>query len=202
MTQRRFAPHPDTFVLTAIAVVVALIIVLAACSGDSNSDARQEDEATAAAQLNQFQQAQPVPQFNTSQLRQNLIEIETAQANTTATTSFMFLLAGAGESGPLVHECPSIGFPIPATYQLTNPDQIEGNRDGGYVAIPQLESTGIYTGDTTGTYVMCVGDDGEAFAFYHEGFVATVTGPAHWDVELGEIVMDGTSSAEFTETDE
>lgn len=171
------------------------ILALSASSCDDNG-ARQQEENTAEAQLNQFLQSQPIPRFNYSQLRQNLIEIETAQANSTATTSFMFLLSGSGATGPLVHSCPSIGFPIPSTYQLTNPQQVIG-RDSR-VAIPQLESNGVYTGDTTGTYVICVGDDGKPFAFYHEGFVATVTGPAHWDVEKGEIVMDGPSSAEFS----
>lgn len=186
--------------MAAVATVV-LAVTAVACSNEQ-SKAGQEEENVADDQLGQFLQAQPIPRFNSSQLRQNLIEIETAQANATATTSFMFLLASTGATGPLVHSCPSIGFPIPATYQLTNPQQIEGNRDGGYVAIPQLESNGVYTGDTTGTYVMCVGDDGKAFAFYHEGYVSTVTGPAHWDVAEGEIVMDGTSTAEFTSAED
>lgn len=183
--------------LTLVSIVIALIALVGACSSQG-SGPQQSEERVADQQLGQFLKSQPIPIFNSSQLRQNLIEIETAQANTTATTSFMFLLAGVGASGPLVHSCPSIGFPIPATYQLTSPDKIEGNRDGGYVATAQLESTGVYTGDTTGTYVMCIGEDGKPFAFYHEGFVATVTGPAHWDVEKGEIVMDGPSSAKFT----
>ena len=178
--------------------VLAGIVALTAC--EEKPSAVKDDERVAATQLDQFQKAQPVPQFNYSQLRQNLIEIETAQANATATTSFMFLLAGSGATGPLVHQCPSIGFPIPATYQLTNPQRgVEGANGRGY-SLPQIEANGVYTGDTTGTYVMCIGGDGKPFAFYHEGFVATVTGPAHWDNTLGEIVMDGTSSAEFTGT--
>jgi len=181
-------------------VIGGLMLLGVACS-DTGTKATKEEREVAGQQLTQFLQAQPIPSFNWSQLRQNLIEIETAQANTTATTSFMFLLAGVGESGPLVHSCPSIGFPIPATYQLTNPDQVTGNRDGGYATIAQLESTGVYTGDTTGTYVMCVDDDGEAYAFYHEGYVATVTGPAHWDTTLGEVVLDGPPSADFSEAE-
>jgi hypothetical protein len=182
---------------TKIMAALAAVALLGACSEDN--EGRVSEENTAEEQLSQFLKSQPIPRFNYSQLRQNLIEIETAQSNTTATTSLMFLLAGVGSSGPLVHSCPSIGFPIPATYQLTNPQQVIG-RDSR-VAIPQLESNGVYTGDTTGTYVMCVGEDGKAFAFYHEGYVATVTGPAHWDVTKGEIVMDGTSTAEFSETE-
>lgn len=183
--------------ITAGAAVVG-IFVLSAGSCDTNGESgRRSEEKTSDQQLDQFLQSQPIPRFNYSQLRQNLIEIQSAQANTTATTSFMFLMAGSGATGPLVYSCPSIGFPIPASYQLTNPEQKVA--DGAVIA--QIESTGVYGGETTATYVICVGDDGEAFAFSHEGFVSTVTGPAHWDVEAGEIVMDGASSAEFTEAE-
>lgn len=180
-------------------IAAAAVVLAAGCSGSTSGvKAANEDAKATASQLTQYQQAQPVPKFNYSQLRQNLIEIETAQANATATTSFMFLQSGAGATGPLVHWCPSIGFPIPATYQLTAPQfgAYSDNRDD--LVLPQMEATGVYTGDTTGTYVMCVGADGKPFAFYHEGFVSTVTGPAHWDITKGEIVMDGTSSAQFS----
>lgn len=184
----------------SIAIVAMLALGVAGCDKGAPTN---KEAVVAASQLDQFLQSQPVPVFNTSQLRQNLIELETAQAHTTATTTFMFLLAGVGTSGPMVHSCPSIGFPIPATYQLTNPQKaVEVHTDGSganpAVTVAQLESTGVYTGDTTGTYVMCVDPNGKAYAFYHEGYVSTVTGPAHWDTTKGEIVLDGPSSAPFT----
>jgi hypothetical protein len=181
-----------------IAAVALLITTLAACGGSHHNSANNQETKTAKAQLGQFLQSQPVPVFTHSQLRQNLIEIETAQANATATTSFMFLMAGSGTTGPLVQSCPSIGFPIPATYQLTNPDQIVNGDNGRVSTIAQLEANGVYTSGTTGTYVICVDPNGTPYAFYHEGFVSTVSGPAHWDNTKGEIVMDGASSAVFT----
>lgn len=189
--------------LIGLVLGLAMVVGLTACeTGQSGAAATKQDQAVATQQLSQFQQSQPVETHNWSQLRQNLIEIRRAEANTTATTSFMFLLAGVGETGPMIHSCPSIGFPIPATYQLSNPlrvEQYDTPGDGGAaVAIPQIEANGVYTGDTTGTYVMCVSKSGKPFAFYHEGYVATVTGPAHWDNARGEIVMDGESTATFT----
>lgn len=186
----------STFTIFSL-IILIFAIFMTSCSSDQE-DVLAKDEEAASDQLSQYQQAQPVPVFNYSQLRQNLIEIETAQANATVTSSFMFLLSGSGTTGPLVYQCPSIGFPIPATYQLTNPESAINGSNGRAFELPQIEATGVYTGDTTGTYVICVGDDGKPFAFYHEGFVATVTGPAHWDNSLGEIVMDGPSTAEFT----
>lgn len=185
--------------ISKIMAALLLMVGLASCQASNNPNKTTNTETKVArGQLDQFLQAQPIPTFTSSQLRQNLIEIETAQAHTTATTSFMFLMAGQGTTGPLVHSCPSIGFPIPATYQLTNPDQIVNGHDGRVSVISQLESNGVYTGDTTGTYVICVDPNGKAYAFYHEGFVATVTGPAHWDNNKGEIVMDGPSSTPFS----
>lgn len=102
----------------AIAILTIGLIGLSACDDQKGSNTQNKETDIATEQQDQFLQAQPIPSYNWSQLRQNLIEIETAQANTTATTSFMFLLAGVGESGPMVHSCPSIGFPIPADFTV------------------------------------------------------------------------------------
>ena len=179
--------------IQTLLAATALTVALVGCSDDLASSA---DEAIAEVQLGKFQQSQPVPVFDYSQLRQNLIEIETAQANATATTSFMFSKAANGATGSLVHSCPSIGFPIPATYSLTNPLKPAGYEDNA--TIGQLEANGVYTGDTTATYVICVDNNGKAYAFYHEGDVSTVAGPAKWDNTAGEIVITGAPSAEFS----
>ena len=175
--------------------LLAASILVAACSGEENTGARKDEAAVAETQLAGYLTAQPVPVFNWSQLRQNLIELQTAQANTTATTSFFF---NQGVADPIM-SCPSIGFPIPATYQLTNPDAVvqSGPRERGTVTVAQLEATGVYTADTSGTYVMCIDDGGQAFAFYWEGFVSTVTGPASWSD--GTIQLTGDSSFDFSE---
>ena len=179
-------------------MVAAMALTLTACgtSGNDKGSATNADQQLANEQLDQFQKSQPVPKYNWSQLRQNLIELEKAQADTTATTSFFF---NVGVKEPIT-VCPSIGFPIPATYQLTNPQQVISldtpGAGGAAVTIGQLEPTGVYTADTSGTYVICVGDDGKAYAQYWEGFVGTVSGPATWDGTA--IKLTGTSSADFT----
>jgi hypothetical protein len=169
------------------AVVAPLILLGAACEEGSKS--RQKEEKASEQALDQFLKSQPIPAFNWSQLRQNLIELQTAQANTTATTTFFF---NQGVQEPIT-VCPSIGFPIPSTAQLTNPEQKVNNKD---LTLPQLEATGIYTGESTGTYVICINDKGQAYAQYWEGFVSTVTGPATWDGV--KIVLTGAPSAEFS----
>lgn len=176
-----------------IAAAALAALALPACaSGQPSSIA--DDANQARQQLDRYQDTQPIPQFDWSQLRQNLIEINTAQAETTQTTSFFFNL---GTDQP-VASCPSIGFPIPSTAQLTNPDQAIGDigRNGSGAVVAQIEQTGVYTGDSSGTYAVCVAPDGAPYAFYWEGYIATVTGPAIF--EDGQIVLTGDPTFEFS----
>lgn len=183
-----------TITLAAITLLAALT---AGCTQES--EALREDREAAEANLNRLNDTQPVPEFPWTQIRQNLIEINRAQAETTQTTSFFFNM---GVVGP-ISSCPSIGFPIPTTAQLTNPKQAaRAGRDGSRFVVDQAEQTGIYTGDSTGTYVICVNAQGDAFAQYWEGFVATVSGPAEWDSDTQQIRLVGPPSFEFTEGQE
>jgi hypothetical protein len=179
-----------------IGLLVAVSLIAVGCN-EQKDNATERDTKTASEQLRQFQEAQPVPIFNSSQLRQNLIEIQTAQANATATTTFFF---NQGVTDP-IHSCPSIGFPIPGSYQLTNPEGVQrigGGSSWERFALPQLEATGVYTGDTTGTTVICVDEDGKGYAHWWEGFVSTVAGPAEWNTETKQVEMTGAPSAEFS----
>ena len=173
-------------------VVLATAAGVTACNTGSSST-RASEQAAATDALHQLLLAQPVPQFTFSQLRQNVIEIETAQAQATQTTSFFFNM---GVADP-VQTCPSVGFPIPSTDQLTNPDQFVGSHNGN-VTLPQSESTGVYTGDSTGTYVMCIDAQGRPYADYWEGFVQVVTGPATWDAAKHQVTLTGPPSFAFT----
>jgi hypothetical protein len=173
------------------AAIVAGALFCGACTDDKNESATERDEQASAQALDDLQSAHPTPSFERSQLRQNLIDIIGAQANATQTTSFFFL-EGVGSVG----SCPSIGFPIPSTAQLTNPDRETGPRESR-VVLPQVEPTGIYTGDSTGTYIICVDAQGEAYARYWEGYVQTVTGPAELDAN-GEVILVGPPSFDFS----
>lgn len=180
-----------------LATAAALLIGgagLTGCMEDGDGAANSRDKAVAAQQLAGFQQAQPVPVFNYSQLRQNLIEIETAQAKGIATTTFFF---NVGTPEP-IKTCPSIGYPIPSTYQLSNPDQTVTRGSDGVGTIAQIEANGVYTADSSGTYVICVDANGKARANYWEGYVETEAGPATWDAAKHQIVATGDSTATFS----
>lgn len=174
--------------ITVLAATVALAATITACS---NTGANSKESKEVRSALNVYLSGQPIPQFASSQLRQNLIEIITAQAKTTATTTFFF---NQGVQDP-ISSCPSIGFPIPSTAQIT---ASEGKLPDHDLAVPQMEPTGIYTGDSTGTYVICVQADGTAYASYWEGFVNTVTGPASWDTAAHQVKLTGAATGGFT----
>lgn len=169
------------------AVGMLLLLTAANCSGNSNS----KDAALANRQLGEFLVNQPAHTYPWSQLRQNLIEIQDAQANTTQTSSFFFNM---GVQDPIM-ACPSIGFSIPSEDQLTNPQARVPNHDS---VVSQIEPTGVYTGHSTGTHVICLNSLGKPYAAGWEGFVLTVTGAVGWDYGKHQIFPVGTPTAQFT----
>lgn len=184
-------------VILAIGVVGAVGIPVIA-SADSGSSFLN-DQITSGRAFTQLQQAQPTPTFKWSQERETLIDIEIAQANDTQTTTFGF---NQGISAP-AWSCPSLGVPIASDTQLTNPSSVyddpypsvqDGN--GASDVVPQGDPTGVYTGASTGTYVLCIAPDGSKYVQYWEGFVDSVTGPAVWNASTGNIQLTGPSTVQ------
>ena len=187
----RFLNRRRTAVLGLI--LVALLTTAGACDA-SNTETLNEDRAAAAEQLRRYQRSQPVPSYDWSQLRQNAIEIMDFQVEGGLSTAFFFNL---GVTDP-ISWCPSIGDPIPTTAQLTNPEQHIKVRDADDGVIPQIEQSGVYTGESTGTNVMCLDAEGEAYKVLWEGFVMSISAPAVW--EDGRVRLTGPSDFNFSES--
>lgn len=176
-------------IITILATVVA-VLALAGCdpSGD-DVEAGQQSGITG-----QLVQNQPIPNIGHSQMRTNLIDIETAEATGVQTTSFIFNRA----SPDPIEVCSSIGVPIPNTSSLSNPQQV-ANGYNGSAAIAQMDPNGVYTPtESSGTFVQCVTPDGSVEPVYAEGEVTTVFGAATWDSGKHQVVMAGPPSAHFT----
>lgn len=167
-------------VIAASVAAVVATVALAGCS----SGATRDDQVKANDQLAQYLAAQPVPVFQWSQERATLIALENARATTTATTTFFFNL---GTKSP-VGSCPSIGFPLASTTQLTNPEQEIG---GQGAVVSQIDPTGVFTGASSGTYVVCVDPHGVKYATYWEGDVFTVGGVGVWNDATGSVSLVG-----------
>lgn len=181
-------------------ISLVTLVGLAACSSQgSSTNTVKAEQRKQTAITKQLEQNQPVPVVKFSQLRQNLIEIKLAEAKGVQTTSFFFNM---GIKDP-VFSCPSIGAPIDAGDQLTNPNQIvhDGYPNGGAaLTIDQMDPTGEYsTGNgSSGTYSVCLDGNGDEFAQYWEGHVMTIFAPAVWDSAKGTVKLVGKPTFDFT----
>ncbi|MCA9362526.1 hypothetical protein KC906_04065 [Candidatus Kaiserbacteria bacterium] len=169
----------------AIVVVLSITAGIAVLAGCNENSGTAENKRQTDNQLDQYNKVQPIPFYESSQYRATLLAIQDAQAKGLVTTTFFF---NQGSVDP-IKSCESIGYPVPTTAQLTSPDQSIGNG----VVISQMEPTGVYTGESTGTYVVCLKDDVPTVDYW-EGFVQTEGGPARWDREQKVVVATGPST--------
>jgi len=178
-----------------IAAGALLVLALAACSegnkGDTG-DAREREQASINTSFDRVTQSQQVPAFDYSQERQTLIDVLTMRAEGTHGTAYATTF-----DGTLIWWCPSVGAPVPSTYQLTNPDQIVGG-DGERTeeqVIPLGEPTGVYTGASAATWTVCLDDQGTPFGKYEEANVGWTSGvvnglPAEQRARVDEITFE------------
>lgn len=174
--------------IAAFAVVALALFALVSCTNNTNTarNTFKNDRDATAQSLSKQQASQPTPVIPWSQFRQSVIEITLAKAKGTQTTSFFFL-EGIG----IVGGCASIGFPVPSTAQLTAPEAKYPSHD---FTVPQAEPTGVYTGDSSGTYTICLNSDGKPYFNYWEGYVMSVTGTAKYTPGEG-VRLTGDSTA-------
>lgn len=175
--------------LALVPIAGVAVLGLSACTNPGPS-AAQNDQRVSNSLMETYQRDQPVPTGNYSEMRQTVIEVEQAEIKGTATTTFFL-----SNDGKVIKSCPSIGYPVPATTQLTNPEQSQahGQYGDGTITLPQPDPTGVYSGDTSGTYVVCVQGDGTKRVDYWEGYVETEGGQASADAN-GKIVDSGAST--------
>ena len=168
---------------------LALVLMAAGCNSGNSSGAALENQDSANIEKS-FLLNQPPPHFQHSDIRATAISIEAIQALGEQTTSFGFNM---GEKNP-VWSCPSLGEPVASTTEITNPQQIQNDgypQGGASLTIGNMDPNGIYAGDSTGTYVLCVNAAGQQYTQYWEGFVDSVSGPATWDAATGSIKVTG-----------
>jgi hypothetical protein len=179
-------------VVAGLVCAVLVGVVGAACNGGSQPSALSANTKAANKQLSIYNQNQPIQVYNHSDYRQDLLNIEYAQVHGVATTTFFYNM---GSNVP-VKSCPSIGYPLASTSELTNPEEPifedpNGNGTAG-VTVGQIDPNGVYTGDSTGSYVVCVLSSGQTEINYWEGWVYTEGGPAN--ISNGQIVDRGVPS--------
>jgi hypothetical protein len=174
-------------------VLAVALCTVAACSHNNAQVAEGKAQATDSANA---ENNQPIPNVKWSQERENLIQIELAEVGDVQTTSWV---THQGDADP-IYSCPSIGFGIPDTAQLSNPLQPYQGPDttDGSDVVGQMDPNLIYqpTGDQ-GTFVICLTSTGQPYINRFEDNVDTVGGAGVWNdtTHSGQLVGAPTASA-------
>jgi hypothetical protein len=148
-----------------------------ACS--SQSVANKADSNYTDQQYAIYSRGQPNDLFDYSQDRASFQAIYRARVQGKATWSASIPTQG----GHPWFECPSKGYPIPASSQLTNPERPSPAFDGSssaFVTLPQGEPNGLFSGPTDGTYMQCIDTDGSLAPVYSEPQVLAWPYPVVW----------------------
>lgn len=174
-----------------LVLFVLMVFVLTSC-GDytSQSDIEQGQQSDG---VEAITRNQPIPDLGGYSFeRQIVIETYLARNNTIATYAYMFSM-----DGKIIEICPSIGYPIPYSTQLSNPERTEYT-SSGMVTLPNSEPNSLYPpGDAAATLVQCVQPDGSVAPVYIEWYVLAFPYRIVSDFQLQQ-VSDATFSVDVT----
>lgn len=170
----------------------ALALVCGGCEQYNSSDNRELVDIERQQEI--YTKNQPPPFFEWSFERHLMTKLYEARNNAVTTYSYL----QSPYTGKIMSECTSLGYPIPATTQLTNPQKlslIELRNGYAQAILPQAEPNGMYTpSSTSATWVMCLGPDGRVEPAYWEGNVSTYPRPME-EVNGKLVAVDGGASS-------
>ncbi len=138
------------FILAPWLLLLGLFLTAGAC--DSPQTSTESNQVNS--QQSVYSQSQPLHQYDYSPERDELQQIYDARMKVVNTWTVIYSM------GKPVFVCPSKGYPIPYTTQLTNPNTVTNgsgpNTGTGNVVLPQAEPNGLYTGTSSATWVLCM----------------------------------------------
>jgi hypothetical protein len=165
-------------ILVVLFVLIAFVLV--SCYGGDTQSIEQGQQREA---VNSIMVNQPIPDLGGYSFeRQIVIETYLARNNTIATYAYMISM-----DGKIIEICPSIGYPIPYSTQLTNPLRTVGDLNTTSV-IANSEPNGLYPpGDAAATLVQCVQPDGSVSPVYIEWYVLAFPYRIQSDYQLQQV---------------
>lgn len=158
-------------------VGVTMALLLSSSDGCTHESVDNKVQKVVNQQQAIYEKNQPLHQYEFSRERAAIQALYDYRIRDGIDTWTVWLGGGTGEP---IDMCPSKGFPLPYTTSMTNPWQVTngGYAEGtGNVTTGQAEPNGLYPGDTTATWVLCVGDDGRVYPEYVEPDVVTYVSP-------------------------
>jgi hypothetical protein len=175
----------------AAALLAIVMLTLTACT-ESDGSADSADRQSARDQQQHYRRSgQVVPFLEFSQDLETLRQIYILRNQEVATHSVL-----VANDGRVVDDCPSVGYPIPSTTQLTNPEYVADSFRGGYAILPQPEPNGLWTGQSMATWVVCVLPSGKRVPVYWEGLVSAYPYPVEVSGDRMTIRPAGDSDVE------
>lgn len=182
-------------IIVALLAVVAFTVFMGSDCGSGNTSDKQDTKTTNDQQAT-YAVNQPIHKYDYSQKRDTLIQVYDQITRPSATWTVFVSATGV----PLTI-CQSLGYPINAATQLTNPTKASdgggsSNADtgSGNVSVGQAESTGVFSpASDAGTWVLCVRPNGDVTAVYSEPNVMTF--PYKVAIKDGQIVDVGEKSS-------
>lgn len=154
---------------TLLTLVIGLsLAALTTASAGFFSDSSGKESNRVEEQQSVYIDSQPVPFFDWSLERHIFTELY--KARNEAVTTYSYVRNWQGE---IIFSCESMGYPLPANMQLTNPEEFKYK-----TTIPQPEPNGLYSSPSSvGTYIFCTNDDGTVSPSYFEENVETHLSP-------------------------
>ena len=169
-------------------LMLAAIIGLSLTACLNDSDVKENNDVER--QQGVYVKSQPVPFFEWSLERHLMIELYKARNNSVTTYSYVV----SPYTGKILASCTSLGYPIPATTQLTNPQKLAWSDYHDSATLPQAEPNGLYTPSSThATWIMCLGPNGKIEPTYWEPDVLTFPRPMQ-EVNGQLVPVEGQSS--------
>lgn len=146
-----------------IVLLVMLGLALVGCDESSNEAEEAQTEATEELQREAFRQVGMPDIVNFQELRfaKQIQELRDMEVTTYTYT--------VDEQGGLHFVCQSVGYGLPYSTQMTNPEREERVYNGA-IALPQPEPNGLYMPDNVdATWVLCLDEsEGDVDPIYSE----------------------------------
>lgn len=144
-----------------IPLFVVMAVILSACADQAGYQARLEESRQQGEGVLTLVENQPVPDLGGWSFEREIVrQTYLARNKTISTYTYLMTLDGA-----IIEICASIGYPIPYSTQITNPEV----SNGSYGPLPQAEPNGLYPPtNAEATLVQCVNSDGTVSPGYFE----------------------------------
>lgn len=177
--------------LKAVAMVLVLAVPLmgADCGGDDDTNNAEEKQREATNQL-QEEAYRQVGMPNLTNFQELKFAKQIMELRDQEITTYTYMV---DFNGNLHFVCQSVGYGLPYSTQMTNPDKtVDGPWEGDFTTIPQPEPNGLYMPDNvSATWILCQDpSEGDVDPIYSEPelfvspFRLKAEGGSYYDEEL------------------